>query len=147
LDHIDVFIINSYSDRIPEAFGEISDRLDVPIMIGECHFGSLEAPLAGMPNCVAETEAERGDAFRIYQEDAAAKPWCVGTHYFTLYDKSSLGRPDGENYNQGVVDTTNALSEETADGVRTAHERLYRVFDGELDPFDDEPDYLHDLYL
>ena len=31
--------------------------------------------------------------------------------------------------------------------VWTAHERLYRVADGELDPFDDEPDYLHDLYL
>ena len=142
-----MFTINSYSDRIPEAFGEISDRLDVPIMISERHFGSLEAPLAGMPNCVVETEAERSDAVRIYQEDVAAKPWCVGTHYFTLYDKSSLGRPDGENYNQGVVDTTNALYEETADGVRTAHERLYRVADGELDPFDDEPDYLHDLYL
>ena len=51
-----MFTINSYSDRIPEAFGEISDRLDVPIMIGEWHFGSLEAPLAGMPNCVVETE-------------------------------------------------------------------------------------------
>jgi len=47
LDHIDVFTINSYSDRIPEAFGEISDRLDVPIMIGEWHFGSLEAPPRG----------------------------------------------------------------------------------------------------
>ncbi len=37
-------------------------------------------------------QAERAKAYRVYIEDAAANPYCVGAHWFTLYDESALGR-------------------------------------------------------
>ena len=92
-------------------------------------------------------EAARGQAYRIYLEDAAAKPWCVGVHWFTLYDESALGRFDGENWNIGFVDVCNRPYEELCKAARASHERLYTVASGEVAPYDEEPEYLPLLFL
>ena len=89
----------------------------------------------------------RGKAYRVYVEDAAAKPWCVGVHYFTLYDESAMGRHDGENYNIGFLDVCNRPYEPLAGAARASHERLYRVAAGELRPYDEAPEYLPKLFL
>jgi len=83
----------------------------------------------------------------LMQEDAAAKPWCVGVHYFTLYDQSALGRFDGENYNIGFVDTCHRPYEPLVEAARESHERLYRLASGEAEPFADAPEYLPKLFL
>ena len=80
-------------------------------------------------------------------EDAAADPWCVGVHYFTLYDQSALGRFDGENYNIGFLDVCNKPYEPLADAVRKSHERLYDVAAGKTAAFDDAPVYLPKLFM
>jgi hypothetical protein len=91
-------------------------------------------------------QASRGKAFRVYLEDAAAKPWCVGVHYFTLYDQSALGRFDGENYQIGFLDVCNRPYGPLADAARESHERLYQVASGLVAPYDDEPEYLPLLF-
>jgi hypothetical protein len=144
----DVFSMNCYRQRVPaEEMAQISALLNQPIMIGEWHFGALDVglPASGIGH-VPDQEA-RGKAFRVYLEDAAAKHWCVGAHYFTLYDQSALGRFDGENYNIGFLDVCNRPYAPLARAARASHERLYEVVTGEVAPYEDEPTYLPLLFL
>ena len=46
MKHFDVFSMNCYKQRLPaEEMAQISALLDQPIMIGEWHFGALDAGL------------------------------------------------------------------------------------------------------
>jgi hypothetical protein len=146
--YFDVFSMNCYRSRLPaEEMAKVNDLLQMPILVGEWHFGALDAglPAAGIGH-VPDQEA-RGKAYRAYIEDAAAKPWCVGVHYFILYDQSALGRFDGENYNIGFLDVCNRPYESLAEAARLSHERMYRVAAGEVAPYDDAPEYLPLLFM
>jgi hypothetical protein len=117
-----------------------------PVIIGEWHFGALDVGLtcAGLA-CVPDQES-RAKAYRVYLEDAAASPRCVGAHWFQMYDESLLGRSDGENYNFGFFDVCNRLYEPLGTAARETHERLYQVVSGEAEPYADAPEYLPGLY-
>ncbi|HOT92603.1 MAG TPA: hypothetical protein PLJ78_11470 [Anaerolineae bacterium] len=144
----DVFSMNCYRTRVPaEEMAKINALLDLPIIIGEWHFGALDVGLPASGIGHVPTQADRGKAFRVYLEDAAARPWCVGVHYFTLYDQSALGRFDGENYNIGFLDTCNRPYAPLAEAARRSHERLYPVAMGEVAPYDDAPEYLPLLFM
>jgi hypothetical protein len=144
----DVFSMNCYKKRVlAKEMTEVNALLDMPIMVGEWHFGALDVglPASGIGHVPSQTA--RGQAFRVYLEDAAAKPWCVGVHYFTLYDQSALGRYDGENYQIGFVDTCSRPYPPLAEAARTSHARLYQVAAGEIELYDDEPTYLPLLFV
>ena len=146
--HFDVFSMNCYRRRLPaEEMQRISEMMDMPIMIGEWHFGALDAGLPASGIGHVPDQAGRGKAYRIYLEDAAAKPWCVGVHYFILYDQSALGRFDGENYNIGFLDVCNRPYEALCQAARASHERLYAVASGEMAAYNDEPAYLPMVFL
>jgi len=70
----------------------------------------------------------------------------VGVHYFTLYDQSTIGRSDGENYQIGFLDVCNRPYKPLAEAARASHERMYQVAVGEAEPYDDEPKYLPLLF-
>jgi hypothetical protein len=144
----DVFSMNCYRKRLPaQEMARISALLNMPILIGEWHFGALDVglPASGIGHVPDQTG--RGKAYRVYVEDAAAQPWCVGVHFFTLYDESAIGRYDGENYNIGFLDVCNQPYEPLCRAARATHRRMYRVAAGELRPYDQEPDYLPMLFL
>ena len=144
----DVFSMNCYRDRVPaDELAAVSEALGCPIIIGEWHFGALDAGLPASGIGHVRDQAARGQAFRIYLEDAASKPWCVGAHYFTLYDQSALGRFDGENYNIGFVDVCHREYEPLVSAARESHARMYAVASGEQKPYADEPEQLPRLYL
>jgi hypothetical protein len=144
----DVFSMNCYRPRVPaEEMAHIAELLGMPIMIGEWHFGALDVGLPASGIGHVPTQADRGKAFRVYLEDAVAKPWCVGVHYFTLYDQSAIGRFDGENYNIGFLDGCNRPYEPLADAARAAHEQMYPVAAGHIAPYADAPEYLPLLFL
>jgi hypothetical protein len=111
-------------------------------MIGEWHFGALDVGLPASGIGHVPDQPSRGQAFRVYLEDAAEKPWCVGVHYFIMYDQSALGRFDGENYNIGFLDVCNRPYEPLALAARASHERLYQVTTGVAAPYHNEPEYL-----
>jgi hypothetical protein len=91
--HFDVFSMNCYKQRLPaDEMERISEMLNMPIMIGEWHFGALDVGLPASGIGHVPDQAARGKAYRVYLEDAASRPWCVGVHYFILYDQSALGR-------------------------------------------------------
>ncbi|MCC5806333.1 MAG: hypothetical protein JJU00_08385 [Opitutales bacterium] len=138
----DVFSMNAYEERIPaEGLEQLHRRIGLPVLIGEWHFGALDVglPMAGI--CRVANQSERGKAYRRYLEDAAARPWCVGAHYFQLYDQPYLGRFDGENWNIGLIDICHRVYGEFATAARHSHERLYAVANGDSPPFDGTPDY------
>jgi hypothetical protein len=143
----DVFSINCYAERIlHEPIARIESQLRVPVLIGEWHFGALDVGLPASGIGRVANQADRGRAFRVYTEDAAADPRCVGVHYFTMYDQSALGRFDGENYNIGLWDICSRPYEPLTAAARASHERIYAVATGEVEPFNDAPQYLPKVF-
>ncbi len=148
MKRFDVFSMNCYQARPPaDEIAPVCTTLGMPAMLGEWHFGALDVGLPTTGIMAVGSQADRGRAFRVYMEHAAAEPWCVGAHYFTLYDQSALGRFDGENYNIGMLDVCNRPYEPLAQAARATHERLYDVAAGTADPCDDAPEYLPRLFV
>ncbi len=144
----DVFSINCYMERVPaDRLAPLSEKLGMPIMIGEWHFGALDVGLPASGIGRVPNQEERGKAFRVYLETAAAEPWCVGVHWFTLYDQSAIGRFDGENYNIGFLDVCNRPYEEMVNAAKLSHQRIYEVAAGQLPPYDEPVQYLPKLFL
>jgi hypothetical protein len=144
----DVFSMNCYKPLVPpDELERIHAALDIPVLIGEWHFGALDAGLPAPGIGHVRDQAARGQAFRVYVENAAASPYCVGAHYFILYDQSALGRFDGENYNIGFLDVCHRPYEPLVRAARATHERLYAVASGQTAPFDDPPEYLPLLFM
>lgn len=136
MECFDVFSMNCYRDILPaDVIAPISRRLNRPILIGEYHFGSLDAGLPAPGLRLVASQADRARAFRCYQENAASQPWCVGTHYFTLYDQSALGRHDGENYQIGFVDVCHRPYDPLCAASRASSGRLYDVAAGLAAPY------------
>lgn len=144
MQYFDVFSVNWYGRTPPaEHIETISTTLDVPILIGEWGFGSFDAGLPGLSLCQVDGQRDRTRAVRRYLEHAARNPYCVGCHFFQLYDQPALGGPRGENRNTGLLDVCGRPYETLLSGFRKSHERLYRVASGESEPFDREPEYVH----
>jgi len=143
----DVFSVNGYTQRIRPELERLSAYAQRPVMIGEWHFGALDVGLPASGIGHVRDQQARGQAYRVYLEDAAAQPWCVGVHWFTLYDESALGRFDGENWNIGFLDVCNRPYEEIGAAARASHGRLYEVAQGKVKPYDDAPEYLPLLFF
>ena len=143
----DVFSMNCYKEKIPiESCKEIHELLNQPTIIGEFHFGALDVGLPSPGLMHLKNQKDRAKAYRVYTEDAAVNPYCVGVHYFTLYDESALGRFDGENYNIGFLDVCNKPYNDFCEAAKTTHEKIYKLADESEKPFTDAPEYLPRLF-
>lgn len=144
----DVYSLNCYQEKMPLAdAARIDELLNMPVMVGEWHFGALDVGLPSPGLGHLKNQADRARAYRVYLEDAAADPHCVGVHWFTLYDQSALGRFDGENYNIGFLDICNRPYEEMGRAAIASHERMYGVAQGTEKAYSDAPEYLPKLFL
>ncbi len=145
--YFDVFSMNCYQEKIPkDKVKQISTWLNVPVLIGEWHFGALDVGLPASGIARVTNQRERGMAYRRYLEDAAVNPYCVGAHWFKLYDQSALGRYDGENYNIGFYDVCNKPYSALVRAARKAHERIYPLAARMLYPYMVSPQYLPEVY-
>lgn len=130
----DVFSINVYGYSINnDLLQRIADLSDLPIVIGEFHFGTPGRGLAPGLAQVSNQE-ERGVAYRYYVENCAANPAVIGTHWFQWLDQPSTGRNDGENYNIGFLDVTDRPYKEFIDAVIETNKRFYDVHSGKVPP-------------
>ncbi len=147
MKHFDVFSLNCYMEKLPlDRAQRIHEMLQMPVMVGEWHFGALDVGLPATGIGHLKNQAERAKAYRVYLEDAAANPYCVGVHWFTLYDQSALGRFDGENYNIGFFDVCNRPYQEMSEAAILSHERMYEVASGKRKPYDEKLEYLPKLF-
>ncbi len=87
-----------------------------PLMISEYYFSAKQNrsgnknDSSGFP--VVETQEQRAQGFRASTKYFLETPFIVGAHWFQYYDEPKNGRPDGENYNMGLVDINNDPYEE-----------------------------------
>lgn len=144
----DVFSMNNYREKVPfDQTEEIHELLQMPVIIGEWHFGALDVGLPASGIGHVRTQEDRGRAYRVYFEDAAANPYCIGVHWFVLYDQSALGRFDGENYNIGFLDICNKPHKPLCDAAIKSHEAVYEIAAGAKEPYNEAPVYLPKLFL
>lgn len=134
-ENFDVFSINCYAQDPTSSIENIVGLgVDLPVMIGEFHFGALDAgPTATGLEGVA-SQQDRGRAYRYYCERVAAHPYGVGCHYFQCYDQFVLGRFDGENYNIGLFDVCSRPYPEMMEQVKACSAEIYRIAAGEKEP-------------
>ena len=132
--HFDVFSLNCYAADPTEALLAVQKALDMPVLIGEFHFGALDAGLPAPSLFHVKDQQARGEAYARYLTRAAAQPCSVGAHYFAYNDQPLWGRYDGENYQFGFVDVCNRPYAPFGEGVSRANEAIYRVKEGLLPP-------------
>ncbi len=139
-ENFDVFSINCYAVDPTPALDNVKNLgVDLPIMIGEFHFGALDGgPTATGLEGVA-TQADRGIAYRYYCQRTAAHPYGVGCHYFQCYDQFTLGRFDGENYNIGLFDICSQPYPAMLEKVRECSRDIYGVKEGSRLPSGQKP--------
>jgi hypothetical protein len=139
-EHFDVFSINCYKDSPVGEIARVGERTGKPILVGEFHHGALDRGLPATGIRGVRTQRERGLAYRHYVETAAANPFSVGVHYFTLYDQAILGRFDGENFQIGLLDTCNRPYAEFVEEVAATNSGIADVLAGRRAPFDEAQD-------
>lgn len=140
-ENFDVFSINCYAVNPTDALDHVAALgVDLPVMIGEFHFGALDRGLTATGLEGVRTQEDRGKAYRYYADRVAAHKNGVGCHYFQCYDQFALGRFDGENYNLGLFDICSLPHEEMLEAVRTCADGIYAVAREEKEPFAQLPD-------
>lgn len=139
-EYFDVFSLNCYAFDPTFQMNFVKEAgVDLPILIGEFHFGALDRGLPATGLKGVENQVERGKAWRLYVEKIAAHPYGVGAHWFQFNDQFCLGRFDGENYQIGMVDVCMHPHETLLSAVKTTSERIYQVKNGEVEAFDQMP--------
>ncbi|HYO07696.1 MAG TPA: hypothetical protein VER17_01875 [Tepidisphaeraceae bacterium] len=134
----DVCSINVYEYEPTKQVQRAYRATGRPVLIGEFHLGVPENGL-GSGLVQARDQAERGNGYRYYVEQAASLDGFVGAHWFQWRDQPVLGRGDGENYNIGFVDVTDRPYPEMVRAARATHERLRDVHAGKVLPFNQRP--------
>ncbi len=142
-ENFDVFSINCYSEDPTGAIANVVGLgVDLPVMIGEFHFGALDAGLPATGLEGVASQRDRGTAFRRYAESVAAHPNGVGCHYFQCYDQFTLGRFDGENYNIGLFDICSRAYPEMMSEIKKCAGRIYGIADGTLERTHDTASFI-----
>jgi hypothetical protein len=126
-EYLDVFSINCYDDYCDKAVQSVFENTKMPVMVGEFHFGALDAGLPATGIGGVMNQKERGKAICAYLDNAKRTGICLGAHYFQLNDQPYLGRYDGENYNIGLVDICGREYEEVTDIMQPV-ERIPKIF-------------------
>jgi hypothetical protein len=136
----DILSFNCYDLRPNKEMMDRALRLnDMPMIIGEYHFGTVDRGLA-QSLWQVESQQQRGVAYRYYTEQAYTHPGMIGTAYFQWCDQDLLGRGDGENYNCGFVDVTDRPHKYQVEAIMETAKRLYSVHSGEAQPFNQTPE-------
>lgn len=123
--YCDVIGLNKYADSV--AGFRLPEGVDKPAVIGEFHFGALDRGMFHTGLRPVESQEARAAAYAAYVRGALEDPWLVGTHWFQYGDQAATGRPDGENYQIGLVDACDRPYPETVRACREVGYRMYEV--------------------
>lgn len=125
--YCDVVSYNLYRTADQLANWRPDTKADVPIVIGEWHFGALDRGLLHTGLRGVATQDDRAQAYRDYVGVVLDNPQFVGCHWFIYKDQPLTGRPaDGENYQIGLTDVTDTPYPETIAATREMGEGMYR---------------------
>ncbi len=145
-EYMDVFSFNCYRHDPWDSIENMVKMVDMPVMIGEFHFGALDRGLDATGIQAAASQEDRAKAYRRYIHRCAAHPMCLGAHYFQYADQPYLGRFDGENYQIGLVDVCGRPYEELTAEMSRAHREAYRIRMGEMEVTDEKPAVIESIF-
>ena len=122
--YCDVVSFNLYQRSV--AGFQFPGGADVPLIIGEFHFGALDRGLFHTGLVSVADQAARAQAYTDYVRGARQHPQFVGTHWFQYRDEPTIGRNfDEENYQIGFVDIADTPYAETIAASRAVGTSLY----------------------
>jgi hypothetical protein len=121
--YCDVMSYNFYTYGVEDV--RLIDNIDLPIIIGEFHFGALDRGMFHPGLKRAADQQDRADKYSEYVRGALRNPYIVGTHWFQYQDQPTTGRGDGENYQIGFVDIADTPYQETIAASRTIGRTMY----------------------
>lgn len=123
--YCDVLSVNIYSASA--ANFPVEGMPDMPMLIGEFHFGVLDRGMFSASLCNAGvTQGDRATAYTRFMQGVLAHPNFVGAHWFQYRDQPLTGRGDGEAYPIGFVDIDDTPYEEICRAARDVGENMYR---------------------
>lgn len=124
LKYCDVLTANVYAHSVANLGG--GEFPDMPVMIGEFHFGVRDRGMF-VPGVVSAgvTQEDRAMAYTRFVQGALMHPNIVGTHWFQFRDQPLTGRWDGEGYQIGFVDVADTPYAEIAQAARKIGETMY----------------------
>ncbi len=123
----DVLSVNIYAHSCAN-FGNSPDFPDMPVIIGEFHFGIFTPAMFSASLCpVGTTQQERAIAYKRFLEGALVNPKIVGAHWFQYRDQPLTGRWDGEGYPIGFVDVADTPYPELTRAAREIGEKMYQI--------------------
>ena len=121
--HCDVVSVNIY-ERTPAR--DLPDGAeDRPMLVGEFHFGALDAGMFAAGLAPALDQKERGECLRAFVRDCLDGPRWVGCHWFQYQDQALTGRPDGENFQCGFVTVCDVPYQEVVGASRDIAAEMY----------------------
>jgi len=100
--YCDVVSFNRYRDSVADL--TLPEGIDMPMIIGEFHFGALDRGMFHTGLRPTANQQARADAYANYVQGALGHRQIVGTHWFQYGDQATTGRGDGENYQIGFLD-------------------------------------------
>lgn len=119
----DVLSFNRYEIGVRDF--RLPEGLDLPVVIGEFHFGALDRGMFHTGLRETADQGDRADAYRRYVRGALENPLIVGTHWFQFVDQATTGRGDGENYQIGFLDVCDTPYPELRAAAREVGETMY----------------------
>lgn len=126
--YVDVISFNVYKEDVEGQNWMNLDKLDMPTIIREFHFGSTDRGMFGGGLVNASDQKNRGEKYIHYMTTVAENPYFVGAHWFQYVDQPLLGRAwDGENYNIGFVDVADVPYKELINSAKEIHKKIYNI--------------------
>ena len=124
--YCDVVSYNIYHRSVADF--HFNGGADVPLLIGEFHFGALDRGLFHPGLVWTANQAARAQAYKDYVTGALRHPQFVGCHWFEYQDEPTIGRAlDEENYQIGFVDVADTPYDEMVAASRELAGGLYRT--------------------
>jgi len=119
----DIVSYNRYSYSVENH--RLPDGIDMPVIIGEFHFGALDRGMFHTGLKKTTNQQDRADKYKSYVQGALRNPYIVGTHWFQYKDQATTGRGDGENYQIGFIDICDKPYPETIKACRQVGYTMY----------------------
>ena len=119
----DVVSYNRYTYSVEDL--KLPDGIDMPLIIGEFHFGALDRGMFHTGLRKTENQQDRADKYTAYVRGALRNPYIVGTHWFQYKDQPTTGRGDGENYQIGFIDICDRPYREIVQAARDVGRSMY----------------------
>jgi len=121
--YCDIVSYNRYSYSVAEH--RLPDNIDMPMIIGEFHFGALDRGMFHTGLKKTTDQQDRAAKYKSYVQGALRNPYIVGTHWFQYKDQATTGRGDGENYQIGFIDICDKPYPEIVKASREVGYNLY----------------------